>query len=348
MNTQERQPRISVIVPVYRVENYLVECLNSILSQTLKDLEVFLIDEGEEDRSQQIIDEYASHDERIIAVHDKNGGYGNAVNRGFAMARGQYVAIVESDDFIEPTMYEELYQYAQNTGADFVKCQAWKYEDRGANRMNRAESNTLLPFADFITKHVPQGRCYQAFDYPAQLAAHPSIWAGIYKREFLVKNKIYFAPKGAYLDTYFNMRLYLSRGKAAWYPKPFYHWRVTNPTATNARWDLAEALKRWEEIHSLFDKDKESLWRKIAPYTIHEELLQCFVHIMTRPYCDMSQYRKMYNTFSLYYLRRDIKESPVLDKNERKYFAYIKEHNTIISIFMLRCMWIVYKILGRK
>lgn len=98
-----KQPKISVIVPIYKVEKYLVQCIDSILNQTLKDIEVILVDEGDRDACRFIIDHYEQNDKRVKAIHEKNGGYGASVNKGMEIAVGEYISIIESDDFIEPT-----------------------------------------------------------------------------------------------------------------------------------------------------------------------------------------------------------------------------------------------------
>ena len=114
-------PKVSVIVPIYGVENYLRECVDSILNQTLKDIEIILIDDGGKDNCPQIIDEYAQKDERIVAIHKPNGGYGQTCNVGLERATGEYVAIVEPDDYIDSKMYEDLYNIATKYNSDIVK-----------------------------------------------------------------------------------------------------------------------------------------------------------------------------------------------------------------------------------
>lgn len=112
--SKAKQPKISVIVPIYKVEKYLVQCIDSILNQTLKDIEVILVDEGDRDACRFIIDHYEQNDKRVKAIHEKNGGYGASVNKGMEIAVGEYISIIESDDFIEPTMYEEMYKKLKN------------------------------------------------------------------------------------------------------------------------------------------------------------------------------------------------------------------------------------------
>ena len=95
-----KKPKVSIVVPIYNVERYLDECVKSIINQTLKEIEIILVDDGSPDNCGKIIDDYAKTDSRIVAVHQKNSGYSAAVNKGINMAKGEYVGIIESDDFI--------------------------------------------------------------------------------------------------------------------------------------------------------------------------------------------------------------------------------------------------------
>ena len=113
-------PKVSIIVPIYNVEKYLRQCLDSIVNQTLKDIEIILVDDGSTDSCPSICDEYASKDKRIIVIHKENAGLGAAYNTGLDIAKGDYIGFVESDDFIELNMYEELYNKAVESGVEVV------------------------------------------------------------------------------------------------------------------------------------------------------------------------------------------------------------------------------------
>lgn len=121
-------PVVSVVVPIYKVERYLAQCVDSMLAQTLRDIEVILVDDGSPDACPGICDAYAAQDSRVRVIHQENGGYGKAVNVGIDAAKAPYIGIIESDDWIEPAMYEKLYRRAVETGVDVVKCMFWKYE----------------------------------------------------------------------------------------------------------------------------------------------------------------------------------------------------------------------------
>lgn len=117
-----KQPLISVIVPVYNVEEYIGQCLESIVNQTYKNIEVIVINDGTKDNSSLIAKNYAEKDERIRVFDFKNGGISKARNRGLEIAKGEYIAFVDSDDYLEPTMYEKLIDIALQFRSDIVKC----------------------------------------------------------------------------------------------------------------------------------------------------------------------------------------------------------------------------------
>lgn len=113
-------PLFSIIVPMYNVERYLPECVESISAQTLRDIEIILVDDGSPDRCGEMAEQYARADERIRVVHRRNGGLGSARNSGLEVARGEYIGFVDSDDWVEPEMYEKLYEAASHTAAQIV------------------------------------------------------------------------------------------------------------------------------------------------------------------------------------------------------------------------------------
>ena len=136
--------KISVIVPVYKAERYLERCLDSLLSQSHKELEIILIDDGSPDRSGAICDSYAARDSRILVIHQENGGPSAARNAGLERVSGEYVTFVDSDDYIEPDYCEYLLSLAVKHGADIVQCGALE-EGNGGIRVLGPESDILLP-----------------------------------------------------------------------------------------------------------------------------------------------------------------------------------------------------------
>lgn len=115
-------PLISIIVPIYKVENYLRKCIETIMNQTYKNIEIILVDDGSPDNSAQICDEYAQQDNRIVVIHQKNGGLSNARNSGLNIAKGEYIGFVDGDDYIENDMYETLYNAIKENNAQMAIC----------------------------------------------------------------------------------------------------------------------------------------------------------------------------------------------------------------------------------
>lgn len=122
MKDQGNQPLISIVVPVYKVEKYLRKCVESILAQTYTKIEVILVDDGSADNSPAICDEYACKDSRVKVIHKKNSGVSDARNEGLNVARGDYIGFVDSDDWIEPRMYEVLLDKIRSSDADVAVC----------------------------------------------------------------------------------------------------------------------------------------------------------------------------------------------------------------------------------
>lgn len=147
-------PAISIIVPVYKVEDYLDDCVESILAQTIRDFELILVDDGSPDNCGKMCDDWARKDGRIKVIHKSNGGLSSARNKGLDIATGEYVGFVDSDDTIHPQMYEMLYYYAKKDGSDIVSQQkvatidkkVYDYEADGAERVIVSAEEVLKCF----------------------------------------------------------------------------------------------------------------------------------------------------------------------------------------------------------
>ena len=121
------EPKVSVIIPVYNVETYLRQCLDSVCAQTMKEIEIICVDDGSTDSSPLILKEYAEKDDRIKVLIQKNGGAGAARNYGLRESRGEYLSFLDSDDFFEPDMLEEAYKSIEEYQADFVVFESDQY-----------------------------------------------------------------------------------------------------------------------------------------------------------------------------------------------------------------------------
>ena len=272
--------KVSVIVPIYKVEKYLCQCIDSILAQTLKDIEVILVDEGDIDACRAICDMYEfgpKKDERIKTIHEKNGGYGASCNKGFDRAKGEYISIIEPDDFIEPEMYEEMYAYAKKLDADVVKTPYYEYKDK--TKLAPA-TKSICHYADRLTQECPQNQTFSVLDYPQLMGVHASLWSGIYKTSYMRAKNIRFvqAKGGAYVDVGFRIDTLINTDKVAWYPKAFYNYRLTNDGSSTNNFNLTVMLERWTEVHERLDPE---IYRKIGPELYWDEFTNTIGYLFT-------------------------------------------------------------------
>lgn len=183
-------PAVSIVVPVYKVEAYLRRCVDSLVRQTLRDIEIILVDDGSPDGCPALCDELAAADNRIHVVHKENGGLSSARNAGLCIATGKYVGFVDSDDDVELDMYEKLVQKAEQYAADFVMCDYRRVlPDGTAFLVTKSLSGGLYEKQDIRNVIFPQLIMGENVDYGPLLSA----WLCIYNREFLYRYKISFA-----------------------------------------------------------------------------------------------------------------------------------------------------------
>lgn len=233
--------KVSVVVPVYNSEKYLVQCLDSICGQTLREIEIICVDDGSTDQSSVILDDYAGQDERIKVIHKSNAGYGAAMNTGIDVAKGEYIGIVESDDCIEAQMYEMLYCAAVLDDLDVIKSDAY-YWIEGAAYRKRIHYKWLDSYYDRVLDDISRNKF---FDF------YMNIWTGIYKRDFLnaFHIRFYESPGASYQDNGFWIQTLVYCRKAKWVNKAFYLYRQDNPEASIRNRGKMEAMS--EEYENL-------------------------------------------------------------------------------------------------
>ena len=224
-------PKVSIVVPIYNVKKYIKQCIDSILNQTLTDIEIICIDDGSDDGCEKILDEYSRADSRIKVVHKKNSGYGHSMNIGFDIATGEYIGIVESDDYIESDMYEKLYNKAVTTGVDLVKSSYYRVYTSRKNMLNKVYCR--CPYLEqnkngyykLLKMETPQ---------VVSLLGNKEMWTGIYKREFINDYNIrYNETAGAsYQDVGFWGQILLYASSCAILSEAFYNYRVDNPNSS--------------------------------------------------------------------------------------------------------------------
>lgn len=242
------RPLISVIVPIYNTEKYLRQCVESILRQSYNNIEIILVDDGSTDSSSQICDDYASQDSRVKVIHQLNGGLGKAYNTGFAAATGEYIGIVESDDFIEPDMYEKLLIPAQNYDVDIVKCDFYNY-----NSFKNSPDTTRN-----IMKYVaPENKSFTISENPRLLSIHSSIWAALYKASFIKQIKFSETKSASYQDFPFMMEAFMRANKIAVLHDHLLHYRQEPGNMSSISRTDDRLMFFAEQVRNSYEKLKE-------------------------------------------------------------------------------------------
>jgi len=184
----EDKIKISIIIPVYNVEKYLRECLDSILVQTFQDFEIICVDDGSTDKSLEILQEYKRKDDRFVILQQRHAGAGAARNHGIKLAEGKYIQFLDSDDYFEPNLLEEMYSRAENHNADLVVCSYRKVDDEG----NVTESRN--PNSPINLDKTPIEKPFSKQDFKEEIFSllTPIPWNKLYRKDLIWENNIVF------------------------------------------------------------------------------------------------------------------------------------------------------------
>lgn len=239
-------PKVSILIPIYNVEKYLGQCLESIINQTLKDIEIICINDGSSDASAKILNEYAKKDPRIVVISKKNTGYGHSMNVGLKKAMGDYIGIVESDDFIDRSMFEDLYNAAVSHKVDIVKS-------------NYFAHNVLGDFFEPRLDEFPYEKIFRPRDVYNLFRVQPTIWSAIYDRKFLLKNDIYFneTPGAAYQDLSFTVKVFVCAESIYLLRNAYLHYRIDNQNSSvNSTGKVFCICDEYNEIIKFLERKK--------------------------------------------------------------------------------------------
>ena len=217
-------PIVSLLIPIYNVERYLRECLDSAVGQTLRDIEIICINDGSTDSSPDIIREYMTRDPRVKMIDKANSGYGDSMNRGLEMARGKYIGILESDDIMIADALERLVSAAERHGADFAKANFDLYWSKPDERRNLHEM--------FKTRDCDKP--LHPSDTTMFFKQKPSIWSSVYRRDFLIGNSIRFLPTpgASFQDTSFAFKVIAAASTAVCVHDPVLLYRQDNESSS--------------------------------------------------------------------------------------------------------------------
>lgn len=193
--TEIINPLISVIVPVYNVENYMRRCVDSLIHQTMANIEIILVDDGATDSSPEICDNYARRYSNITVIHKLNGGLGSARNAGMQIAKGKYIGFVDSDDYVSEKMYMTLWNLAESNNADCAYCECIRFwDDKGIVLENREPKVSIYSGEKILSSYLlDRVGCKPSEKKDCSYGA--SVGLGIFKKDMLQKNNISFVSE---------------------------------------------------------------------------------------------------------------------------------------------------------
>lgn len=311
----EGNVKVSIVVPIYNVEKYLRQCLDSIANQTLKEIEVICVNDGSTDTSPAIIQEYVKKDSRFKCIDKPNTGYGNSMNRGFDLACGEYIGIVESDDYADPDMFESLYNQAHKHNLDAIKSGYYLYYSRPKEKNIKQvivspalDRKTICPREDFSAK-MEMVEFYNI---------KPTIWSAIYKRSFLNENGIRCneTPGASFQDTGFNFKVWACANRIQLTSAAYLHYRQDNEgSSVNSGGKVFCVCDEYAEIE-----------RFLQEHPMYRGKLEC---IKNRLKYDtyMWNYERLAQKFKYIFIERAAAEfeDDLKDGNlERSYFEWYK------------------------
>lgn len=221
-----KNPKVSILVPICNVERYLRECLNSLVNQTLREIEIICINDGSTDSSLSIIREYERRDTRIVVIDKPNSGYGDSMNKGIELACGEYIGIVESDDFASLNMFETLYTEAVKNDLDVVRSNYY------------AHRSGEDPSCDYLVENLAAcgsyDKVFHPIDNPRVFMCQPAIWTSIYKKSMLDKEEVRFLPTpgASFQDTAFYFKAFYAADRVKLLKDGYLHYRIDNANSS--------------------------------------------------------------------------------------------------------------------
>ena len=308
-------PKVSIIVPIYNVEMYIEKCLETLVNQTLKDIEIILVNDGSKDGSAEIAKKYLEkYPEKIVYLEKENGGLSDSRNYGLPHAKGEYIAFLDSDDYVEENMYEEMYELAKKEDSDMVQCNFyWEYPDK--NKKKIGELKQYSNKKEMLVK------------------TRVEAWNKLIKREILVKNPEIRFPKGLrYEDVEFTYKLIPYVEKISILNKPFIHYIQRGNSISNTQnertkeiFDVLDNVIKYYKEKNLYEEYKEQLEYVYVKTVLCRSLLR-MVKINDKDIKSQLLKRTWENVNTKF---PEWKKNPILKKNKSLKDLYLKTTNKI-------------------
>lgn len=306
--------KVSVIVPVYNVEKVIDRCLNSLINQTLNDIEIIVVNDGTPDNSQKIIDEYVKKNQKVKSFVKENGGLSDARNYGLDKATGEYIMFVDSDDYIDLFACEKLYNEAKKSNVDIL---VGNYYD--------VKKDSIIPNVCRCTDRVLNGVDFIK-EYFSQKNVSLMSWLLFCKRSFLIKNKLKFLKGVFHEDEEFTPRAMLKANRIKFFDYCFYYYVYNNNSITKKK----DKSKNISDIYKISD-NLEKLYSLIDDKKAKSLLNDRLVYIRLLAFGMQNEYNSQY-AFS----KMKVLKKPVKFKNKIKVILYCVSPRMYFKILKIK------------
>ena len=345
----KEQPQVSIIVPVYNVENYIERCLNSLVNQTFKDIEIITINDGSTDKSLELLNKYAKEDIRISVIDLGDEGVSYCRNLGIEKANGKYIMFVDSDDWIDSNMLEVMYKKAEENKLDLVMCSYIReFKDHSKEKIFNLPEEIIYK-EDKVKNELLRklvGPVKEELSNPEMLDALGTVWGKLYRADILKENKIKFVDLkeiGSAEDTLFNIFTFNYLKKLMFLNKPMYHYWRDNPKSVTSQYNskLKEQRKVFFKYISDFIKEnnfgqvfKEALNNRICTSVLGLGLIECSKNNKISRINKIKNIKKIINEE---YIRNAYKnlELKYFSIHWRIFYFFIKNKMSFCSYLML-------------
>lgn len=330
------QPKISIIIPVYGVEKYIEECLNSIINQTLKEIEIIIVNDGTKDKSMKIVEKYL-HDSRIRVINKENGGISSARNAGILASTGKYIYTMDSDDFIEKFILKKVYDYAEKKQLEIVIFDIEVFCDRTKKNLKIWKDTNFL-----------NDKVYQGIDYLKEYflgKGCPSVANKIFRRELYFNNNIYYPINLKYGEDGVTMtKLMAISKKVGKISEIGYYYRQREESAMNSSVDIRQYLISYNMTIDFLKK--HNLENKLKEYFDTYKFYYIYGNLFEKEYSKTlnGDYKIVYEEFF-----KEIKTMKIYNlKFNQKILVYSYKKSIIFGNLMLRVKKYIKKIINKK
>ena len=312
---------ISIIVPIYNAEKYIEETIKSIIGQTLKNIEIILVNDGSTDSSKKICEKYANFDKRIILINKENGGLADARNAGLKRASGKYIMFIDADDLYEPYSCEHMYKTIEKTKSDYVIGNYQMMDDDG-----RRWNNVAFDLDVYDEMELDLNDHKKSF-----FVMNSTAWNKIYRTEFLKQNRINFKVPAPAEDSYFTLMCFIKAKKGAYTPKVIYLYR-NSPNSLSKDCSLKYFKGINSSYKATYDAMKENKGLFFYRYVYAKINAYILCQIIDSEKVKDNEKIECLSEFSWYFTLGEELKVDVIHKSLQKTMLYIKKHDYINAL----------------